>query len=84
MVQLLGNQTFELKLLCSFLHPLVANRKTLSGGPDGIISQSATPPILPRGCRPLSHQVAGHRYGQGRLGIGNANVFYFCTLDVTV
>ncbi|CAK8673244.1 unnamed protein product [Clavelina lepadiformis] len=48
----------------------VANRKTLSGGPDGIISQSATPPILPRGCRPLSHQVAGHRYGQGRLGIG--------------
>nr|CAB3256567.1 inositol polyphosphate multikinase [Phallusia mammillata] len=27
-------------------------------------------PPLPRGCRPLSHQVAGHRFGQGRLGIG--------------
>uniref|UniRef100_H2XWF6 Kinase n=1 Tax=Ciona intestinalis TaxID=7719 RepID=H2XWF6_CIOIN len=29
-----------------------------------------TNPPLPRGCRPLAHQVAGHRYGQGRLGIG--------------
>ena len=28
------------------------------------------PPELPKGCKPLPHQVAGHRYGEGKLGIG--------------
>jgi len=27
-------------------------------------------PTLPKSCRPLTHQVAGHRHGKGRLGIG--------------
>lgn len=27
-------------------------------------------PVLPRSCKPLTHQVAGHRHGKGRLGIG--------------
>ena len=38
-----------------------------------ITKESKTPgavPSLPKSCRPLTHQVAGHRYGKGRLGIG--------------
>lgn len=27
-------------------------------------------PPLPKGCKPLTHQVAGHRFGQGRLRLG--------------
>ena len=34
------------------------------------------PPELPKGCKPLPHQVAGHRYGEGKLGIGK---FIFST-----
>jgi len=49
---------------------ILGAQKTEKGHNDCSPQSCSFNPPLPRGCRPLSHQVAGHRYGQGRLGIG--------------
>ncbi|XP_039274136.2 inositol polyphosphate multikinase-like [Styela clava] len=36
---------------------------------ENVNSSDVIPP-LPKGCKPLAHQVAGHRFGQGRLKLG--------------
>ena len=57
-------------------HSSCADKPTNKFPPSNLtdVKKPENPP-LPKGCRPLAHQVAGHRYGKGRLGIGPC---YYC------